>query len=69
MLLFCLFIFRFVFVLRGRVSRPEATQALGISEYTVKAHVRALLQKTGLSSRTELAIEARVVGLALKTEQ
>ena len=50
-------------------SNPEIAQTLGISEYTVKAHVRALLQKTGLSSRTELAIEARVVGLALKTEQ
>ena len=49
-------------------SNPEIAKTLGISEYTVKAHVRALLQKTGLSSRTELAIEARVVGLALKTE-
>lgn len=50
-------------------SNPEIAKTLGISENTVKAHVRALLQKTGLSSRTELAIEARVVGLALKTEQ
>ena len=46
-------------------SNPEIARTLGISEYTVKAHVRALLQKTGLSSRTELAIQARVVGIAL----
>ena len=46
-------------------SNPEVAQTLGISEFTVKAHVRTLLQKTGLSSRTELAIEARVLGLAL----
>ncbi|MBQ6164994.1 MAG: response regulator transcription factor [Clostridia bacterium] len=45
----------------------EAAQALGISEYTVKTHVRQLLQKTGLNSRTELCIQARVSGLALKT--
>ena len=49
-------------------SNPEAAEALGISENTVKAHVRSLLYKTGFSSRTELAIQARVAGLALKTE-
>ena len=49
-------------------SNPEAAEALGISENTVKTYVRSLLQKTGLSSRTELAIQARVVGLALKAE-
>lgn len=46
-------------------SNPEIAKTLGISEFTVKAHVRTLLQKTGLSSRTELAIQARVVGIAL----
>ena len=46
-------------------SNPEIAKPLGISEFTVKAHVRTLLQKTGLSSRTELAIQARVVGIAL----
>ncbi len=47
-------------------SNLMVAEALGVSENTVKAHVRALLQKTGFSSRTELAIEARVVGIALK---
>ena len=46
-------------------SNPEIAKTLGISEFTVMAHVRTLLQKTGLSSRTELAIQARVVGIAL----
>ncbi|MCR5782876.1 MAG: response regulator transcription factor [Clostridia bacterium] len=50
-------------------SNPEIAQALDISEYTVKTHMRNLLQKTELSSRTELAIQARVIGLALKTEK
>ena len=49
-------------------SNPEIAKTLGISENTVKAHVRALLYKTELDSRTELAIQARVVGLALKVE-
>jgi len=43
----------------------DVAKALGISAYTVKAHVRTLLQKTGCSSRTDLAIHARVVGIAL----
>ena len=43
----------------------QVAKALGISAYTVKAHVRTLLQKTGCSSRTDLAIHARVGGIAL----
>ena len=42
---------------------------LGISEYTVKAHVRSMLEKTGYKSRTELAIKARVIGLAISPEK
>ena len=49
-------------------SNLQVAQTLGITENTVKAHVRSLLQKTGLASRTELAIRARVLGLALKLE-
>ena len=49
-------------------SNLQVAQALSITENTVKAHVRSLLQKTGLASRTELAIRARVLGLALKLE-
>ena len=39
---------------------------LGISENTVKAHVRSMLEKTGYRSRTELAIKARVIGITIK---
>ena len=39
---------------------------LGISENTVKAHVRSMLEKTGHQSRTELAIKARVIGITRK---
>ena len=41
---------------------------LGISEHTVKTHVRNMLEKTGYGSRTELAIKARVIGLVISLE-
>jgi two-component system vancomycin resistance associated response regulator VraR len=41
-------------------------EELGISENTVKAHVRSMLEKTGYQSRTELAIKARVIGITIK---
>ena len=43
-------------------------EELGISENTVKAHVRSMLEKTGYQSRTELAIKARVIGITISTE-
>ena len=46
-------------------SNSEIAQLLCVSENTVKTHVRSLLQKTGFTNRTELAVHARVVGLAL----
>ena len=55
-------------VLRGIAagkSNSEIAQSLFVSENTIKTHVRTLLQKTGYANRTELAVHARVVGLAL----
>lgn len=49
-------------------SNSQAAQELGISEYTVKAHVRSMLEKTGYRSRTELAIKARVTGIVIGNE-
>ncbi|MBQ9228143.1 MAG: response regulator transcription factor [Eubacterium sp.] len=49
-------------------SNAEVAQQLGISENTVKKHVRTMLDKTGYRSRTELAIKARVIGLAISHE-
>ena len=46
-------------------TNSEIAQHLWISENTVKSHVRALMQKTGFGNRTELAVHARVTGLAL----
>jgi len=46
-------------------SNAEVAQALGISENTVKVHVRNMLVKTGFKSRTELAIKARVKGITI----
>lgn len=55
-------------VLRGIAagkSNSDIAESLFISENTIKTHVRTLLQKTGYANRTELAVHARVVGLAL----
>lgn len=46
-------------------TNQEVAERLGISEYTVKTHVRNMLAKTGYASRTELAIKARVTGIAI----
>ena len=55
-------------VLRGIAagkSNSDIAESLFISENTIKTHVRTLLQKAGYANRTELAVHARVVGLAL----
>ena len=49
-------------------SNAMVAQRLGITEGTVKVHVRNLLRKTGYSSRTELAIKARMLGAAVIPE-
>ena len=47
----------------------DIAKTLGVSENTVKFHIRALLGKTGISNRTELSIKARVAGLALHPDE
>ena len=49
-------------------SNAMVAERLGITEGTVKVHVRNLLRKTGYSSRTELAIKARTLGAAVIPE-
>ena len=49
-------------------SNAEVAARLGISENTVKVHVRNMLRKTQLSSRTELAIKARTLGIVAVNE-
>lgn len=46
-------------------SNSEISEALDISENTVKTHIKHMLDKTGFKNRTELAIEARVSGIAV----
>ena len=43
----------------------EISEKLGISVNTVRAHISHMLEKTGFSNRTELAIEARVKGVVI----
>lgn len=47
-------------------SNTAVADELGISEHTVKTHVRSMLSKTGFTNRTELAIKARALGVAIK---
>ncbi|GEL47565.1 DNA-binding response regulator [Cellulomonas hominis] len=51
-------------VARGR-SNQEAADALGLAVATVKAHVHALLAKTGCASRTQLVVLAYEAGLVV----
>lgn len=52
-------------VMTRGVSNAEIAKKLSISENTVKQHIRHMMEKTGCKSRTELAIEARVSGIAV----
>ncbi len=44
----------------------EIAERLNISVNTVRSHIQHMLDKTGFANRTELAIEARVRGIAVK---
>ncbi len=46
-------------------SNAAIADRLEITEGTVKNHIHNMLEKTGCASRTELAIEARVSGIAI----
>ena len=52
-------------VMTTGVSNAAIAQKLGITENTVKNHIRHMMEKTGCKSRTELAIEARVSGIVV----
>lgn len=47
------------------MSNAKIAQKLCISEGTVKTYIHSMLLKTGCDNRTELAIEARVKGIAV----
>lgn len=50
------------------MSNSRIGQRLGISEGTVKSFIHSMLEKTGYANRTELAIEARVRGVAVNID-
>lgn len=50
------------------MSNSAIARKLGISENTVKVHIQHMLDKTGYANRTELAIEARIKGIAVSIE-
>lgn len=52
-------------VMTSGITNSAIADKLGITENTVKQHIRHMMEKTGCKSRTELAIEARVSGLVI----
>ena len=52
-------------VMTAGVTNAAIAKELGISENTVKMHVKSMMEKTGCRSRTELAIKARVSGMVV----
>lgn len=50
------------------MSNSGIAKKLGISENTVKVHIQHMLDKTGYENRTELAIEARIRGIAVNLD-
>lgn len=55
-------------VMTSGITNSAIADKLGITENTVKQHIRHMMEKTGCKSRTELAIEARVSGLVIPTK-
>lgn len=51
------------------ISNAAIAKKLNVTENTVKNHIRHMMEKTGFTSRTELAIHARVSGVAIHTDQ
>jgi len=47
-------------------SNTEIAKRIGLSAETVKTHIHSMLKKTGLHTRTSLAIEARILGIVIK---
>lgn len=50
------------------VGNDEIADSLGISLNTVKTHIQHLLDKTGFTSRTQLAIQARITGFVIEDD-
>lgn len=46
----------------------EIADSLGVSLNTVKTHIKHLLDKTGFTSRTQLAIQARITGFVIEDD-
>ncbi len=46
----------------------EIAEKLHVSQNTVKTHIKHLLEKTGFSSRTQLAIQSRITGFVIDDE-
>ena len=55
--------------LTGSLSNEEIAERLFISPNTVKRHLQNIMEKTGFSSRLELAMTARSLGLVVSDEE
>ncbi|WP_049690844.1 response regulator transcription factor [Anaerococcus jeddahensis] len=55
-------------LLKTGVGNEEIAKKLHISQNTVKTHIKHLLEKTGFSNRTKLAIQSRITGFVIEDE-
>lgn len=46
-------------------TNADIGERLGISQHTVRDHIKSMLEKTGFHSRTELAVKARESGIVI----
>ena len=51
--------------LTGSLTNEEIAENLGISVNTVKRHIQNIMEKTGFSSRLDLAVNAKFLGLVV----
>ena len=50
-------------------TNAKIAQKLGVTENTIKTHIKRLIEKTGCENRTQLAIRARVSGIVISDEE
>ena len=55
--------------LTASLTNEEIAERLNISANTVKRHLQNIMEKTGFSSRLELAMHARLLGLVIHDEE
>ena len=54
--------------LTGGLSNPEIAERMQVEPSTIRSHLERIMEKTGIRSRTELAVKASRLGLVISDE-